>query len=97
MVGFVEPLLRAGFRVAAVDGPAHGRSPGQRADLLRFSEAVHTAIRTWGPASGVIAHSFGAAATLRLLRQSDAPRIPAEVCAAVAQFIQAHQPSPDVR
>ena len=77
MVGFVEPLLRGGFRVAAIDGPAHGRSPGKHADLLRFSEAVHTAIRAWGPASGVIAHSFGAAATLWLLRQHDAPRIPA--------------------
>lgn len=77
MVGFVEPLLRAGFRVAAIDGPAHGRSPGQRADLLRFSEAVRAAIAAWGPASGVIAHSFGAAATLWMLRQADAPALPA--------------------
>ncbi|MFW6193451.1 MAG: alpha/beta hydrolase [Gemmatimonadota bacterium] len=43
MTGFVDPLLRRGFRVVAFDGPAHGRSPGARTDIfeLRPTLVVH--------------------------------------------------------
>src|SRR5882724_4635880 len=34
---FVEPLLRAGFSVVALDGPAHGDSEGRQTTLTDFA------------------------------------------------------------
>ena len=33
---FVPPLVEAGFRAVAVDAPAHGDSPGRRANVLQY-------------------------------------------------------------
>lgn len=59
---WVAPLLAAGYRVAALDGPAHGASAGQQVDLVQFAEAVGAVLATAGPVHAVVAHSFGAAA-----------------------------------
>ena len=64
VAGFVLPLLNAGFRVVAFDMPGHGRSPKQRTDLKDFAEALVWVTRRQGQPYGVVAHSFGATATL---------------------------------
>lgn len=66
---FVEPLVRAGFRVVAFDAPAHGESAGSEATLLDFARAVEAVAARVGPVRAVVAHSFGCAGvTLALAR-----------------------------
>jgi pimeloyl-ACP methyl ester carboxylesterase len=70
---FVDPLVRGGFRVVAIDLPAHGQSPGTRTDLIECTEALRKVGRDLGPLAAVVAHSFGGAvATLALERGLDA-------------------------
>lgn len=64
MRGFVRPFLAQGFRVVAFDAPAHGRSGGRQTNFIDYSGAIQTVIQTIGPVQFIIAHSFGAAATL---------------------------------
>jgi pimeloyl-ACP methyl ester carboxylesterase len=68
----VPPLLAAGYRVVAFDGPAHGESRGARTDMMRFSDAIGgVAANLAGAPDGlhaVVAHSFGAACSLYALQ-----------------------------
>lgn len=68
---FVPELVARGFRVVAMDGPAHGDSGGKRANLRSFGEAVQTVIRRLGDVHSVITHSFGGAATVFALSELD--------------------------
>ena len=56
---FVPPLLQAGYRILAIDGPAHGRSSGRRADPYRFADALARVSREFGPLHGLVGHSRG--------------------------------------
>ncbi|KTD33211.1 putative hydrolase [Legionella nautarum] len=60
---FVAPLVAAGFKVIAIDGPSHGDSPGNRTNLREFAEKMLAIQHELGELYGVIAHSFGCAAT----------------------------------
>ena len=67
--GFVAPLLRAGCYVAAPDLPGPRRlrrRPHQRREL---ADAILRLGRRVGPVHAVIAHSFGATATVLALAQ----------------------------
>jgi pimeloyl-ACP methyl ester carboxylesterase len=57
-----ELLVRAGFELIAIDAPAHGRSPGRRAHVAGFAEALLDADEQLGPFEAVVGHSMGAAA-----------------------------------
>lgn len=59
---FVAPLLAAGRRVVAIDGPAHGDSPGHETTLVEYARALLAVERVVGPLEGLVAHSFGVAA-----------------------------------
>lgn len=58
-----EPLIEAGHRVIALDGPAHGGSRGRRANPIAFAEALLDVQREVGRFHAVVAHSMGAAST----------------------------------
>lgn len=62
MTAFVNSLVRAGFRVVAIDMPAHGDSEGKRSSLVHFAAAIEGVAELFGPLHGFIGHSFGAAA-----------------------------------
>lgn len=64
MLSFVEPLLAQGYSVIAFDAPGHGSSPNQPATISDFAYAIEDVIDQYGPIEAVIAHSFGAAATV---------------------------------
>ncbi len=78
---FAEPLRQRGFNVAALDGPAHGASPGRQTNLLELRVTLGEVLRRLRP-DAVIAHSFGAAATT-LAFAHGAPACPAVFLAPV--------------
>lgn len=59
MGAFVQPLVDAGYRVVAYDGPSHGRSPGRMANLFKLTEGLAAVAKAVGPLHSVIAHSLG--------------------------------------
>ena len=67
MGAFVPPLLAAGFRVAALDMPAHGQSEGSQATMLDWAEAIKNAVQQIGQVTAVIGHSFGGMSAAWLL------------------------------
>ncbi|MEO1370064.1 MAG: alpha/beta fold hydrolase, partial [Acidobacteriota bacterium] len=64
---FAEPLVEAGFRVLALDLPAHGESAGTSTSLPEAAEAITAVLDLLGGepggVAGLIAHSFGCAST----------------------------------
>ncbi|HEU4625319.1 MAG TPA: alpha/beta hydrolase [Steroidobacteraceae bacterium] len=66
LTAFVESLRRAGFEVLAFDAPAHGESSGTQSDILEYVASLRAVIAGAGPVHGIIAHSFGARASLLL-------------------------------
>ena len=61
---FVPELRDSGFRVVAVDAPAHGDSPGDRANVLAYGKALRAVGEELGPLAGIVGHSFGAGAAV---------------------------------
>jgi len=66
LAAFVEPLRRAGFEVLAFDAPAHGDSSGAQSDMVAYVESLRAVIASAGGVHGIVAHSFGARASLLL-------------------------------
>lgn len=65
---FVGPLTAAGYRVVALDAPSHGDArPGAfgagRSLIPEFTATLNAAVRAFGPAQGIVAHSLGGGAT----------------------------------
>ena len=72
---WVAPLLAAGYRVVALDGPAHGASAGTLVTLIDFGGAVQAVVNSVGEVRAIVAHSFGAASVAGL-----PVRVPAGAC-----------------
>jgi pimeloyl-ACP methyl ester carboxylesterase len=66
---FIPPLLESGFRAVAVDAPAHGDSPGTRANVLLYGKLLVEVGRELGPLAAVVGHSFGAGALVIALHR----------------------------
>lgn len=60
----VDPLVAAGYRVIALDGPAHGDSPGTSTTGPEFAAAIATVRESVAALSAIVAHSFGGFASL---------------------------------
>ena len=55
----VDPLVAAGYRVVALDWPAHGDSPGRTTTGPEFARALVATRDAVGPLAAVVGHSFG--------------------------------------
>lgn len=64
---YIDALTAAGWRVVAVDAPGHGDSPGEHCHVLELGHKLVVAAAQIGPLAGVVAHSFGAGATVLAL------------------------------
>jgi esterase/lipase len=60
---FVEPFTEQGFKVIAIDGPAHGKSEGTKTEIMEFARVIESVYRQ-EKAVAIIAHSFGGVASL---------------------------------
>ncbi|MCX5747683.1 MAG: alpha/beta fold hydrolase [Proteobacteria bacterium] len=64
LAALVPALVAAGFSVVAFDAPGHGDSPGSQLYLTDLADCIADVSAHVGPLHAIIAHSFGAAATL---------------------------------
>ncbi len=55
-------LMKRGWRVLALDAPAHGRSPGRRSSLPQFTASLDAVASQLGPVQALMGHSLGALA-----------------------------------
>jgi len=69
-------LTARGFRVLAIEGPGHGRSPGRQASPWLFAQALLAAQAEFGPPAAVVGHSLGGGAVpIALAHGLLAPRV----------------------
>ncbi len=66
---FIEPLVQAGFRVIAFDGPAQGDSTGKSSNMFEFAALINQIAKNNGSLYAILGHSFGAACALLALHQ----------------------------
>lgn len=90
MVPLVEPLLAAGFRVVALDGPGHGQSTGLLTNMWHYGEAVRDVIAQLPSLHGIVAHSFGGAATTLMFARYPHVRVPKLALLAPMHHIDQH-------
>ena len=60
----ITALVDAGYTVVALDGPAHGRSPGREANVVLFARAMLAAAAERPPLQAVLGHSMGGASAM---------------------------------
>jgi pimeloyl-ACP methyl ester carboxylesterase len=60
----ITALVENGYSVIALDGPAHGRSPGREAHVLLFARAMLEAAAELPPLHAVVGHSMGGASAM---------------------------------
>ena len=65
----IDRLVKSGYRVVAFDAPAHGRSSGSHTDVMEYADAILAVAQKSGSVYAIVAHSFGAAATLLALEK----------------------------
>lgn len=61
---FIPRLTEAGFRVVAIDAPAHGKSSGRFTNLVEIAEAMQALAAQFGEIEAVVGHSLGGSASL---------------------------------
>src|SRR5690554_424897 len=66
---FVPLLLKMGYKVISYDGPAHGKSGGESANLFEFTKVAYTINKQFGPATVFIGHSLGADVVMLLSKE----------------------------
>ncbi len=65
----VDPLVAADYGLVALDGPAHGASPGDETNPIDFARALVEVGAELGRLRAVVAHSFGGAAAVLALHR----------------------------
>lgn len=56
---YVKPLVEKGYQVLGFDAPAHGASGGKTLNAIDYKNFVLQLIKSYGPVTSFITHSFG--------------------------------------
>ncbi len=64
-----EQLVKQGFRVLALDAPAHGESQLKRSHMLEFVDALEVVAKKYGPIEAAIGHSMGGMAIFNAMKR----------------------------
>ena len=70
LVPLARRLLEQGFGVLALDAPGHGRSARMETDLVDAGSALSALLQRHGRVHGLVAHSWGAAASVLMLARN---------------------------
>lgn len=84
-------LMAQGFRVVAMDAPAHGESSGKQVHPLMLAHVISDVIDHLGGVDTIAAHSFGGFSTAVLL-QHVRPELPLRRFVNLAAFASAEVP-----
>ncbi|WP_411074416.1 alpha/beta hydrolase [Streptomyces sp. cmx-4-7] len=68
LAAFAEALVARGYSPVAFDAPGHGDSPGRASNVVEYREIIRRLHARHGDFDAVVAHSFGALASLFALR-----------------------------
>jgi len=96
-------LTARGFRLLAVEGPGHGRSPGRHASPWLFAQGLLAAQAAFGSPAAVIGHSMGGSAVpIAIAEGLEAGRVvtlgsPAAVSEITDRFVEAAGLGPDAQ
>lgn len=92
----IETLVQAGHTVVSLEGPGHGRSPGEQANVVLFARALLEAAAELPPLRAVIGHSMGGASVLLALQMGLRTEAAVSIAAAgaVARCVAWFCPSP---
>lgn len=96
LMGFVKPLVAAGYCVAVFDAPGHGHSGGAVSSVIHAGKAALKLAAHLGNVHGVIAHSAGSTAALWALCHGLSVQRSVHVCgpismtALVGELARAH-------
>ncbi|MBK8558201.1 MAG: alpha/beta fold hydrolase [Lewinellaceae bacterium] len=71
---YIPKLRKAGYRVVALDAPAHGQSQGREINLPLYSRAVSAFLQYYGTPYSMVGHSLGGAAVVMSMAAYQAPR-----------------------
>ena len=70
MGAFAKMLAEEGYRVLAFDGPAHGKSTGQRTNIFEFAEVIACILKQNRDVELLVTHSFGSGASIFALAEN---------------------------
>ncbi|WP_455205338.1 alpha/beta hydrolase, partial [Kaarinaea lacus] len=93
---FAAPLVKKGFSVVAFDAPGHGQTPGDSTNVFQLADVLTAVNRKYGPATAVVAHSFGVVVSVYAMSQGlgvdkavciSAPTDPAELMHGFCEFL----------
>lgn len=74
---FILPLLNAGYRVVAIDGPAHANSSQKQTNMIDFGDALYKVVNRLEKSGGVYAivgHSFGGSSLVNMIYRKSKPQ-----------------------
>ena len=66
----ISILVESGYKVVAMDAPAHGRSSSGRTNMSQFKQLVSKMMKDLRP-KVVVSHSFGSVTTIMALSQNE--------------------------
>jgi Serine aminopeptidase, S33 len=66
---YINPMIKLGYEVVAMDAPAHGKSEGKTINLLDYIETIEETEKRYGPFDAAMAHSFGGIAISMFLEK----------------------------
>ncbi len=67
----IEPLIKAGFEVIAIDAPAHGYSTGKQTNAPHFAWVLEDALWDLEDVDHIVGYSFGGIAAAILLQEAE--------------------------
>ncbi|HVF81001.1 MAG TPA: alpha/beta hydrolase [Flavisolibacter sp.] len=67
---YIAPLQDKGYEILGFDAPGHGASGGKTINAINYKNFIHHIIKTYGPVTSFITHSYGGLALSLALEET---------------------------